>query len=211
MGENRVMPEAVTKSERGARRRDRILRAAAELMARDGYPAVSMAQIGASAGIVGSGVYRHFDSKATILRELIAGVIAAMSEGTRELVDGGLTGPSLLEALLRRQAEVAIANRALVAVYLRDSGNLADADQHDLRRRQRVFVDEWMRQFGTVAPAVGQAELRTVVQAVFALINSTATYENPLPAEVLVDRISEMAVATMRAGLGLEDAVDPES
>jgi len=40
--------------------------AAAALGARRGFDAISMADIGAEAGIVGSGVYRHFDSKTAI-------------------------------------------------------------------------------------------------------------------------------------------------
>ena len=42
--------------------------AAAALGARRGFDAISMADIGAEAGIVGSGVYRHFDSKKCRLR-----------------------------------------------------------------------------------------------------------------------------------------------
>ena len=43
--------------------------AAAALGARRGFDAISMADIGAEAGIVGSGVYRHFDSKTAILAQ----------------------------------------------------------------------------------------------------------------------------------------------
>src|SRR6266567_7248448 len=84
---------------RPARRRDpgrkeRILVAAAALGARRGFDAISMADIGAEAGIVGSGVYRHFDSKTAILvamadrvmdRLMTAAVqIIAVSPGDRE-------------------------------------------------------------------------------------------------------------------------------
>jgi AcrR family transcriptional regulator len=48
---------------RDPERKARIMGAAADLVARKGYHAVSMAEIGSAAGITGSGVYRHFDSK----------------------------------------------------------------------------------------------------------------------------------------------------
>src|SRR5712692_11283841 len=48
-------------------RKERILMAAAALGAARGFDAISMADIGAQAGIVGSGIYRHFDSKTAIL------------------------------------------------------------------------------------------------------------------------------------------------
>jgi len=48
-------------------RKERILVAAAALGAARGFDAISMSDVGAEAGIVGSGVYRHFDSKTAIL------------------------------------------------------------------------------------------------------------------------------------------------
>ena len=51
-------------------RKEKILDAAAGLLADNGYHSVSMAEIGERAGIVGSGIYRHFESKAAILVEL---------------------------------------------------------------------------------------------------------------------------------------------
>ena len=73
-------------------RRERILRAAAELVAERGFHAVSMADIGAASGIVGSGVYRHFDSKSAVLvalldegmERLLAGAAAAVGSGRPE-------------------------------------------------------------------------------------------------------------------------------
>jgi AcrR family transcriptional regulator len=56
-------------------RRERILDAAADLMARNGYQGVNMTDIGSAAGIVGSGIYRHFDSKNAILVELLDRVV----------------------------------------------------------------------------------------------------------------------------------------
>src|SRR6202050_925906 len=48
-------------------RKERILTAAASLGARRGFDAISMTDIGAEAGIVGSGIYRHFGGKTAIL------------------------------------------------------------------------------------------------------------------------------------------------
>lgn len=56
-------------------RKERILAAAADLVARHGYHAVSMADIGAVAGITGAGIYRHFDSKSAVLVALFDRVI----------------------------------------------------------------------------------------------------------------------------------------
>ncbi|KGJ74876.1 hypothetical protein GY21_10095 [Cryobacterium roopkundense] len=193
----------MSKSARGHERRELILRSAAALMAERGYPAVTMIQIGAAAGIVGSGVYRHFESKPMLLSALLDRVVKAMLAGTREVVAREFTGPALLDELIRTQAKIAIDNRALVAVYLRDAGNLPAEGLRTLRRQQRQLVEEWIFQAEAVAPYAGEVQLRTVVQAVFALINSVCTYDNPLPAPRLVESISTMARATLRAGLAL--------
>src|SRR6185312_14765188 len=67
-------------------------------VAERGFHAVSMADIGAASGIVGSGVYRHFDSKSAVLvalldegmERLLAGAAAAVGSGRpdAELPDG---------------------------------------------------------------------------------------------------------------------------
>jgi AcrR family transcriptional regulator len=197
------MTIAKPKSSRGADRRERILRSAADLMAERGYPSVSMAQIGAAAGIVGSGVYRHFDSKATILAALLERVVDAMISGTRDIVATTEAGPAQLDAIIRRQTGIVIENRSLVAVYLRDSGNLPADELRGLRRQQRQLIGEWIIACEAISPGSGESELRTVVQAVLALINSVCTYDNPLPADRIIDSIAPMASSALMTGLSV--------
>ncbi len=51
-------------------RRKLLLEAAADLFARQGFHAVGIDDIGAAAGVSGPAVYRHFQNKDAILREL---------------------------------------------------------------------------------------------------------------------------------------------
>lgn len=197
---NRHMAQQA-KSARGADRRERILRAAAELMAEHGYPVVSMSQIGAAAGIVGSGVYRHFGSKATILDELLERVVDAMSSATEQTIAELPSGPARIEAMIRRQTAIAVENRPHVAVYLRDAGNLPAAELRALRRRQRALVEAWVAQFALVASGADQAELRAVVHAVFAVTNSASSYDSTLPPERLIRTLGAIATAAAFAGL----------
>src|SRR6266571_4022260 len=112
---------AARAAQRSPRRRDpdrkeRILVAAAALGARRGFGAISMADIGAEAGIVGSGIYRHFDSKTAILvamadrvmdRLMTAAVqIIAVSPGDREALS--LLGPDLADGEVRLAVHAAI-------------------------------------------------------------------------------------------------------
>ena len=65
-------------------RRVRILRSAASLLAERGFHGVSMADIGGAAGIVGSGVYRHFDSKSAVLVALLDEVMDRLLQTASE-------------------------------------------------------------------------------------------------------------------------------
>ncbi len=200
------MTSLTPKYARGHDRRELILRSAADLMADRGYPAVSMAQIGAAAGIVGSGVYRHFESKSLLLSAVLGRVITKMVAGTDDVIAQQLAGFELLETLVRTQATIVINNRASVAVYLRDSGNVPPDDLRALRRSQRELVEHWISLCQSVAPQTGSIQVRTAVQAVFALINSVCTYDNPLPPPELIESISRMALASLYRGLDLAPA-----
>ena len=48
-------------------RKQRILAAAADLFARNGFHSVSMEDIGEAVGITASAIYRHYDSKTAVL------------------------------------------------------------------------------------------------------------------------------------------------
>ena len=70
---------------RDPRRRQRILSAAAELVAERGYHEVGMADIGAAAGITGSAIYRHFDGKSAVLVAMFDHVIDDLSGEASEM------------------------------------------------------------------------------------------------------------------------------
>src|SRR2546430_11775810 len=97
---------------RPARRRDpgrkeRILKAAAALGARRGFDAISMADIGAEAGIVGSGVYRHFDSKRAILVAMADRVMDRLMTRAVEIISASPGDRECLSRLVRDHIEVA--------------------------------------------------------------------------------------------------------
>jgi AcrR family transcriptional regulator len=105
---------------RPARRRDpgrkeRILVAAAALGARRGFDAISMADIGAEAGIVGSGVYRHFDSKTAILVAMADRVMDRLRTRSATIIAAGLDEGQTLTLLVRDHIEVALTDRDALA------------------------------------------------------------------------------------------------
>src|SRR5262245_11506373 len=95
----------------GAPTRERILSAAAQLFAEDGFASTSMPAIAALSGITAGAIYRHFTSKAELLLEVVKRALEALpfsferSSGKEEAallpeVAARLTDPAL--TLLRR-------------------------------------------------------------------------------------------------------------
>src|ERR1051325_2115031 len=82
-------------------RKGRILVAAAALGAARGFDAISMADIGAEAGIVGSGVYRHFDSKPAILVAMADRVMDRLTARSAQIIAAGLDEGQSLTLLVR--------------------------------------------------------------------------------------------------------------
>ncbi|MDQ1662137.1 MAG: hypothetical protein QOJ68_2117, partial [Blastococcus sp.] len=98
-------------------RRDRILRAAAGLLAERGFHAVSMADIGGAAGIVGSGVYRHFESKSAVLVALLDEVMERLLTSAADAVGSGRPDSEVLADMVRGQVSFAVDDALLLRLY----------------------------------------------------------------------------------------------
>jgi AcrR family transcriptional regulator len=151
-------------------RKDRILAAAADLIASHGYHAVGMADIGAAAGIVGSGIYRHFDSKSALLAALLEQVMDEQERSAAEIVANAADDREALERLVANHVRFAIEERRLLGVYYREAHHLPEEDLRRLRRAQRHYIEEWvialapLRHAGGALPpqrAARRAALRT--------------------------------------------------
>jgi AcrR family transcriptional regulator len=162
-------------------RRDKILQAAVELIARRGYHAVSLADIGAAAGIVGSGIYRHFTSKSAILVALLDQVMDRLLDNTASVVASGRDDGQVLAALVAEQVAFAVDDRYLVRLYQREVHTLPEADRRRLRRLQRHYVEEWVHVLAGLRPELTDGEARAIVHAAIGAIQSVATYNSGLP------------------------------
>jgi len=183
-------------------RRARILTAAAELTARRGFHTVGMADIGAEAGIVGSGVYRHFDSKTAILVALLDRVMARLLDGSARIVSEAPDGRAALTALVEDHITVAISDRSVLAVYHREIHNLPEDDRNRLRREQRLYIEEWVHALAPLRRDLADGELRLAVHAAVGAIQSTLFFRSGLPDDRLAALLSRIA----HGCLGVEPA-----
>ena len=178
-------------------RREKILRAAGEQFARRGYHAVSLADIGAAAGIVGSGVYRHFTSKSAILVALLDQVMVRLLEEAGQILAAEADGERQLEALIQGQVAFAVDDRYLVRLWLREVQALPEADRRRLRRLQRLYVEEWVHLLAELRPGLGDGQARALVHAAIGAIQSVASYDSGLPREQQVDLLDRAAWACL--------------
>ena len=178
-------------------RREKILRAAGEQFARRGYHAVSLADIGAAAGIVGSGVYRHFTSKSAILVALLDQVMGRLIDEAGQILAAEPDAARQLEALIQGQVAFAVDDRYLVRLWQREVHVLPDADRRRLRRLQRLYVEEWVHLLAELRPGLGDGQARALVHAAIGAIQSVASYDSGLPRPQQVDLLDRAAWACL--------------
>lgn len=179
-------------------RKERILEAAADLVARNGYHAVSMADIGSAAGITGSAIYRHFDSKSAVLVALFDRVIDGLLADEQRIVQEVTDLRAALLTLIEGQVEFVVGDRELAQVYHHEINNLPEEDRRRLRRKQRLYLEEWVHLLDELRADLGDPEARVVVHAAIGAIQSTLFHNSGLP----VDRQRALLTAAARAVLG---------
>ncbi|HKP42141.1 TetR/AcrR family transcriptional regulator [Mycobacterium sp.] len=175
--------------------------AAADLVARKGFHAVSIAEIGAAAGITGSGVYRHFDSKSAVLVALFDRVIDELLRDEQKILDTTTDLGHALDLLIAGQVEFVVGDRELAQVYYKEIDNLPDDDRRRLRRKQRLYLEEWVHLINELRSDLSDTEARTVVHAAIGAIQSPLFHNTGL-AE---DRLRMLLTEAARAILDITD------
>jgi AcrR family transcriptional regulator len=187
------MTETVQVRRRDPDRRQRILDAAADLVAERGYHDVGMTDIGAAAGITGSAIYRHFDGKSGVLVTMFERVIDGLSAGANQVAESRLEPLPALRALIQGQIRFVVDDRAVAQVYYQEIANLPAEDRRRLRRKQRLYLEEWVHQLAMLRPGASDAEQRARVHAAIGAIQSVLRYQSGLAAQQLEDLIADAA------------------
>jgi AcrR family transcriptional regulator len=181
-------------------RRDEILEIAVGLFAARGYHGVSMDDIGSAAGVTGPALYHHFAGKEAML-------VAALIPVSEGLLNGGRSRVALhpddaeaaLVDLIEFHVEFALANPAVIALHLHELDRLPEEPRRQIRRLQRLYVEEWVAVLATLRPELDPAEARVLAHSAFGLMNSTPF----LGGEVDRDRRSVLLrAATVHALVG---------
>lgn len=179
-------------------RRDEIIEIAVGLFAARGYHGVSMDDIGSAAGVTGPALYHHFAGKEAMLVAALIPVSEGLLEGGRSRVamhpDDARTA---LESLIDFHVEFALANPAVIALHLHELDRLPEEPRRQIRRLQRLYVEEWVNVLTNLRPELVAGEARVLAHAAFGLMNSTPF----LGGEVERDRRAALLRAATLAAL----------
>ena len=134
-------------------RRDEILEIAVGLFATRGYHGVSMDDIGSAAGVTGPALYHHFAGKEAML-------VAALIPVSEGLLHGGKArvarhpedARAALADLIEFHVEFALANPAVIALHLHELDRLPEEPRRQIRRLQRLYVEEWVGVLAALRP-----------------------------------------------------------
>jgi AcrR family transcriptional regulator len=182
-------------------RKQRILTAAADLVARNGFSSVSMEDIGDAVGITASAIYRHYDSKDAVLVAMFDRVIdRLLSEGQRVAADKQADPRDALRRLIDGQIDFVVDDRDVAQVYFREIANLPEADRRGLRRKQRLYLEEWVHLLTELRPGLDDTAARTLVHCAIGAIQSTLQHSAGLPEERLRELLRQSAIAVLTAG-----------
>lgn len=111
-----LMTQRLTRAQAKAQTRERLLDAAAGLLARQGFAGTSVERIAESAGYSVGALYSNFDSKKQLLLELLITRVSDRIGAVAEILEGADAGDDPLGELSRLLMTVADRNAEFVAL-----------------------------------------------------------------------------------------------
>ncbi|MEU0392904.1 TetR/AcrR family transcriptional regulator [Streptomyces sp. NPDC006208] len=141
-----------------ADRRKQLLDTAAEVFAAQGYNATTVRRIADAAGMLAGSLYYHFDSKESMLDEILSSFLTELWEGYDAVLAAGLGPRETIEALVTESFREIDRHRAAVAIYQKESRHLATQPRFGyLTDSQQKFEKAWL---GTLERGVAERAFR---------------------------------------------------
>lgn len=190
----------------GGSRRAELLQIAGELFARKGFRNTTVRDIADAAGILSGSLYHHFDSKETMVHELLDTFQSALFTDYDRIEASDLGARAKLEAVIRRSLEAIDRNHSEVAIFQNDAGYLQELDGFAyLIERNSRFRDLWTR---LLREGVEAGELRADldVELVYRFLRDTVWVavrwyrpDGPLSG----DEVADQYLAILLDGIGV--------
>lgn len=110
-------------------RRTAILALAAQLFAERGFRATTVRDIADAAGMLSGSLYHHFDSKETMVDELLSSFLGDLLARGRAIAAEGLPPREALQRLVEEAFDALPRHRAAIVVFQSDAGYLVRFDR----------------------------------------------------------------------------------
>ena len=162
--------------------RDRVLDAAVDLFAKQGYDGTSVAQVIAKAGVAKGGFYHHFASKEELLYEVYGDLIGEQLRRMDAILARREPPAATLRALVVDLVETTAASARPALVFWRELSRLGDERTAEYRKARRRYHDAVRRLVrdgqaaGTFAPV---ASADTVTFTIFGFVNELPLWFRP--------------------------------
>lgn len=183
--------------------RQRVLDAAVDLFARQGYDGTSVAQVIAQAGVAKGGFYHHFASKEALLYEVYGDLITRQLNAMDAVLARGLPPGATLRALIADLVESTAASAQQALVFWREQHRLGDERTTEYRRARRRYHDTVTRLIRD-AQAAGEfaavASPEMVTFTIFGVINELPLWYRPQgrkrPAQIAAE-LADLVLAAL--------------
>lgn len=184
-----------------AERRAGVLAAAGELFASRGYSATTVREVAEAAGMLGGSLYYHFDSKESMIDEILSGFLAEMWADYDRVTNAGLGPADTFRELIVSSFRSLDRHRAAVVIYQKESRHLSQSPRFSyLNDSQRKFREMWLKVLDAgVMEGVFRADLDTGL--VYRFIRDTVwlaagwyRHDGPLSAEEIARQYIAMVL-----------------
>ncbi|MDG9724473.1 TetR/AcrR family transcriptional regulator [Streptomyces sp. DH41] len=129
-----------------AERRAEILATAAQVFADQGYNATTVRRIADAAGMLAGSLYYHFDSKESMLDEILSAFLDELWAGYDTVLAAGLGPRETIEALVTESFRQIDRHGPAVAIYQKESRHLSVQPRFGyLADSQAKFENAWLR------------------------------------------------------------------
>jgi TetR/AcrR family transcriptional regulator, cholesterol catabolism regulator len=126
-------------------RRAELLATAGEVFARQGYNATTVRQIADAAGMLAGSLYYHFDSKESMIDEILSGFLQELWTGYNAVLAAGLDPKATIEALVIESFREIDRHQSAVAIYQKEARHLAALPRFTyLTDSQTTFERAWL-------------------------------------------------------------------
>ncbi|GIH79913.1 TetR/AcrR family transcriptional regulator [Planobispora longispora] len=128
-----------------AERRAELLATAAEVFASRGYSATTVREVADAAGMLGGSLYYHFDSKESMVDEILSTFLTDMWAAYDRVLGSGLGARETFQELIVESFRTIDRHRPAVVIYQNESKHLASGPRFDyLLDSQRRFREMWL-------------------------------------------------------------------